>query len=128
MALPGADWDPYAVLGVSPDATREEIEAAWRRALRACHPDRHPDDPDAGERVRQVLEAGQILRDPQRRARLDRVRRLKAQDARRATDRPQGSQGRPFWTTLAWDGAGEPADEDAIQLPGGLRVTHRRGR
>ena len=33
--------DPYRVLGVSPDATDQEVKAAWRRAATACHPDLH---------------------------------------------------------------------------------------
>ncbi|MFN3370137.1 MAG: TerB family tellurite resistance protein [Sphingomonadaceae bacterium] len=33
--------DPHAVLGVAPGATQEEIRAAWRRLVRAHHPDRH---------------------------------------------------------------------------------------
>jgi DnaJ-class molecular chaperone len=36
--------DPYAVLGVNPGASSAEITAAYRRAVRACHPDTpHPD-------------------------------------------------------------------------------------
>ena len=31
--------DPYDVLGVSPDASREAVRAAWRKAVRECHPD-----------------------------------------------------------------------------------------
>ncbi|MBT0956025.1 molecular chaperone DjiA [Alphaproteobacteria bacterium KMM 3653] len=37
--VPGAVPDPYDVLGVSPDATPEELRAAWRRAVRESHPD-----------------------------------------------------------------------------------------
>jgi DnaJ like chaperone protein len=36
----GAPSDPFAVLGVSPDATPEEQRAAWRALVRECHPDR----------------------------------------------------------------------------------------
>ncbi len=38
--VPDATPDPYAVLGVSPDAPREEVRKAWRRQVRECHPDR----------------------------------------------------------------------------------------
>jgi len=38
--VPDAPPDPYAVLGVSPDAPREAVRAAWRRAVRENHPDR----------------------------------------------------------------------------------------
>ncbi|PPB80321.1 DnaJ like chaperone protein [Albidovulum inexpectatum] len=37
---PDEACDSYCVLGVSPDAPMEEIRAAWRRAVKECHPDR----------------------------------------------------------------------------------------
>ncbi|MFY0635909.1 MAG: molecular chaperone DjiA [Vannielia sp.] len=37
--VPDAEPDPYAVLGVSPDAPRDEIRAAWKRQVRESHPD-----------------------------------------------------------------------------------------
>ncbi|MBV8994703.1 MAG: J domain-containing protein [Pseudonocardiales bacterium] len=60
--------DPYATLGVSPDASHSEITTAYRRAVRACHPDAaHPDR----ERLAAVIAAYQLLRDPDRRAAYD---------------------------------------------------------
>jgi curved DNA-binding protein CbpA len=57
--------DPYAILGVSPDASHSEITTAYRRAVRACHPDAaHPDR----ERLAAVIAAYELLRDPDRRA------------------------------------------------------------
>lgn len=38
--VPGAEPDPYEVLGVEPDADHETIRAAWRQAVRDSHPDR----------------------------------------------------------------------------------------
>lgn len=38
--VPGAAPDPYAVLGVSPDAPMDEVKEAWRREVRSSHPDR----------------------------------------------------------------------------------------
>lgn len=32
--------DPYAVLGISPEASNEEVEQAWRRRMQEYHPDR----------------------------------------------------------------------------------------
>ncbi len=67
--------DAYAVLGAHPEATQEEIEAAYRRAARTWHPDKSP-APDAAERFREVLEAAAILRRPTTRRRYDRLRKL----------------------------------------------------
>ncbi|MFQ1700141.1 TerB family tellurite resistance protein [Loktanella agnita] len=38
--VPQAERDPYDVLGVTPDASMEEVRAAWRRLVRDTHPDR----------------------------------------------------------------------------------------
>lgn len=52
--------DPYTVLGVHPGADAVEITAAYRRAVRACHPDApHPDR----DRLAAVLAAYHQLRD-----------------------------------------------------------------
>lgn len=122
MAYASAEFDPYAVLGVTDDATQEEIELAWRRALRATHPDCNPRDTAAERRVKEVLRAGEVLRDPMRRACFDRTvaygRRPRPEraDTRRAR--------RATWTTLAWNGG--RSDVEQTHLPGGLTIIHRR--
>jgi DnaJ-class molecular chaperone len=67
--------DPYSVLGVSPTATHAEITHAYRRRLRDHHPDirSRESNSEADERLRQVLEAYALLRDPHRRAVYDRA-------------------------------------------------------
>ena len=67
--------DPYAVLGVSPTATQAEITRAYRRQLRTHHPDTRSKKSTSGadERLRQILAAYALLRDPGRRADYDRV-------------------------------------------------------
>lgn len=63
--------DPYAVLGVSRDASADDIKSAYRRLARKFHPDVNPDDPTAEEKFKEVGEAYSILSDPERRQRFD---------------------------------------------------------
>ncbi|MGB0590033.1 MAG: DnaJ C-terminal domain-containing protein [Myxococcota bacterium] len=55
--------DYYAVLGVPRDATELAIRAAYRRLVLTHHPDRHPDDPDATLRLRNLVQAYEVLGD-----------------------------------------------------------------
>lgn len=60
--------DLYAVLGVSPDATQDEIKRAYRKLARELHPDVNA---DSGERFKQVTAAYDVLSDPEKRRRYD---------------------------------------------------------
>lgn len=64
--------DPYKILGVSRQATRDEIKRAYRRLAKEHHPDRNPNDKNAEERFKEVQAAYEVLGDPQRRAQYDR--------------------------------------------------------
>lgn len=64
--------NPYEVLAISRDATAGEVHRAYRRAARAAHPDRQPDDPGAPVRFAAIASAYETLRDPRRRAAYDR--------------------------------------------------------
>lgn len=63
--------DYYAVLGVSRDATQEDIKRAYRRLARESHPDANHSDPHAEERFKSISEAYGVLSDPQRRQQYD---------------------------------------------------------
>jgi curved DNA-binding protein CbpA len=67
--------DPYAVLGVAPTSTQAEITHAYRRHLRDYHPDLRSPEPNApaDDRLREILTAYALLRDPARRAAYDRA-------------------------------------------------------
>ena len=64
--------DYYEVLGVSKDATPEEIKKAYRKKAVQYHPDRNPDDKDAEEKFKEAAEAYDVLSDTEKRARYDR--------------------------------------------------------
>jgi molecular chaperone DnaJ len=64
--------DPYETLGVSREATDEEIKRAYRKLARNHHPDANPDDPEAEARFKELAAAYQVLGDHERRARYDR--------------------------------------------------------
>jgi len=69
----GPGPDLYQLLGVSRQASREEIAQAWRRKARTEHPDARPADAAAPGRFRDLAEAWQVLGDPARRAAYDRA-------------------------------------------------------
>ena len=61
----------YAILGVSQDATEEELRRAYRRLALTHHPDKNPGDPRAGERFKEISEAYAVLMDQQKRRQYD---------------------------------------------------------
>ena len=58
--------DPYKVLGVSPDASDEEIKQAYRRLAKQYHPDRNPGDEAAARKMQQVNAAYEQIKNPEK--------------------------------------------------------------
>lgn len=58
--------DPYKVLGVSRDADKDEIKRAYRRKAKEYHPDLHPDDPKAAEKMNEINEAYDMINNPEK--------------------------------------------------------------
>ncbi|MFN3762103.1 MAG: J domain-containing protein, partial [Anaerolineae bacterium] len=85
--MPEEEKDLYAVLGVSPLATPEEIRHAYRQLARRFHPDSGSEEASA-ERFQEVQEAYRVLGDPAR---------------RQAYDRRRAERGKDLTVALAWD-------------------------
>jgi len=64
--------NPYEVLGVARDASDADIKKAYHKLVMKYHPDRNPGDKSAEEKFKEVNNAFDILKDPQKRAAYDR--------------------------------------------------------
>lgn len=58
--------DPYKVLGVSPNASDEEIKQAYRRLAKKYHPDLNPGDQEAARRMQEVNAAYEQIKNPEK--------------------------------------------------------------
>src|SRR3954469_25572533 len=113
--------DYYAILGVKKEATPDEIKTAYRKLARKYHPDVSKEK-DAEEKFKEMSEAYETLRDPEKRAAYDQL----------GTHRPgQDFRPPPDWGRNFREGAG-PApgafeDIDLSDLFAGLAGRGGRG-
>ena len=65
--------DYYKILGVSKDASQEEIKKAYRKLAVKYHPDKNPDDKKSEDRFKEANEAFNVLGDPEKRKKYDQL-------------------------------------------------------
>ncbi len=58
--------DPYQVLGVSPNASDEEVKQAYRRLAKKYHPDRNPGDAEAAKKMQAINAAYEQIKNPEK--------------------------------------------------------------
>ena len=63
--------DYYKILGISKDATQEDIKKAYRKLARKYHPDLNKNNPNAQEKFQEINEANEVLSNPEKRKRYD---------------------------------------------------------
>ena len=56
--------DYYDILGISKDASEDQIKQSFRSLARKYHPDKNPDDPEAESMFKEIQEAYAILSNP----------------------------------------------------------------
>src|SRR6476661_4931707 len=66
-----AKRDYYEILGVKRSASEQEIKSAYRQLAKECHPDRNAGDKEAERRFKELNEAYEALKDPQKRSAYD---------------------------------------------------------
>ncbi len=89
--------DYYKTLGVSKNASADDIKKAYRKLARKLHPDLNPNDKDAHKKFQQVNEANEVLSDPEKRKKYDQYgENWKHADQYEKAKQQQGSHGGGF--------------------------------
>jgi len=92
--------DYYQILGVSRDASADDVKRAYRKLARKYHPDVSK-EPDAEARFKELSEASEVLRDPEKRAAYDAAGSQWEQQ--RSAGGPQDASGADFAPPPGWD-------------------------
>ena len=102
--------DPHRVLGVSPGASQDEIKKAYRQKAKECHPDLHPDDPRATEKMNEINEAYDMLMHPEKYQARQQQGAYGPGSGPYQQSNPYGQQGNPYgqqnWG--GWQQQGQP--------------------
>lgn len=66
-----AERNYYDILGISKNASADEIKTAYRKLAKQYHPDLHPNDEECAKKFKEVAEAYEVLSDPQKKSNYD---------------------------------------------------------
>ncbi|MBE9218956.1 DnaJ C-terminal domain-containing protein [Dolichospermum flos-aquae] len=99
--------DYYEILGVSKDASSEEIKKVYRRLARQYHPDLNPGNKEAEEKFKTIGEAYEILSDSSRRSQYDQFSRYWQQNGFAGNKQTPKSKG---WNNRTNDRSGQDVD------------------
>jgi len=124
--------DPYQILGVTREATQDDIRKAYRRLAKMHHPDLHPGNKDAETRFKEIASAYDIIGDDKKRARfdsgeIDATGAERQQQPEREFYRQHAEAGPGFRYERRWNGAGEE-DVDLFSELFGARRAETTGR
>jgi len=116
-----AKRDYYDILGVSRTASEQELKSAFRKLAKECHPDSNPSDKGAEQRFKDLNEAYEALKDPQKRAAYDKFGHA-AFDHGMGGRGPGGGFGPDFASSMS-----DIFDDLFGEFMGGRRGGQRRG-
>jgi len=125
--------DPYAVLGVSREATPLQVARAHRRLAKRHHPDLHEGATDAADAMRRINEAWWVLSNPIRRADYDRAHPSNVTivagghwSASRAPIQPASPSSTRTWATWRATAAETRAAPRTVRQPGEIPTPRTR--
>ncbi len=116
-----AKRDYYEALGVKRTANESDLKSAFRKAAMECHPDRHPGDKEAEQKFKEINEAYEVLKDPQKRAAYDQFGHAAFEGGRGPGG--QGGFGPDFASSMS-----DIFDDLFGEFMGGRRGGQQRGR
>ncbi len=114
-----AKKDYYEVLGVSKNASQDEIKKAYKNLAKKYHPDYNPDDKEAENKFKEISEACQVLSDPEKRQEYDMYGQVGVGGPQGGPGPGAGRQEGPG-RTYTWTSGGGVGFEDIFGGGGGI--------